>query len=266
MAKKKNKKSAVSKESKIVSIISDIHFDLHDVPTWRAFRKWHAEVRPYKTIVLGDFVDLGMMSRWEGHRNEPQHAIPQLECCVGEMNELVKECGELIMLEGNHDERWDKLVLNAGASIKDALGLTLREQMFMLGLDKRISYFKEDTKVKGVKVGPYLLRHGHRQGSRFGGGKHLAATRLQNNLHENEIFGHFHKAQMFSVTGNGRTATAIANPCMTGDHEYQPDPNWQRGFTIMELYGPDNMFCNARPIVMNGGHFAYSGKVYDGNI
>lgn len=265
MTKKKKKVSAVSEESKIVAVISDIHFDLHDVTCWNAFKKWHKAVRPHKTIVLGDFVDLGMMSRFSQGREDPVYAIPQIQCFVKEMNILVKECEELIVIEGNHDERWDKAVLgNLGPALKDALGLTLKDQCFTQGLDKSVVYLKEDTKHKGIKCGPYFLRHGHRQGGGWGA-KHLAYSRLVANLHQNEIIGHYHKAQMFSVTGNGRTATAIANPCLTGDHEYNPDPQWQRGFTVIELYGPDNKFANARPIVMNEGHFAYNGVVFDGN-
>ena len=264
MAKKKAAKKSTSQQSKICCVVSDIHFDLHDRPAWRAFRKWHADVRPDKTVVLGDFVDLGMMSRYASHRDDPVHAIPQIQCCVTEMNALVEECEELLMIEGNHDERWDKLVLSAGPALKDALGLTLREQFFSQGLDERVSYYKEDTKYRGIKLGPFMLRHGHRQG-RSWGPKHLSYNRLVNNAFQNEIFGHYHKAQQFSVTANGRTATAIANPCMTGDHEYNPDPNWQRGFTIVEVYGPDNKYANAHPIVMNKGTFAYNGVVYDGN-
>lgn len=264
MAKKKVTRSA-SQESKTCCVVSDIHFDLHHEPSWRAFCKWHAMVRPHKTVVLGDFVDLGMMSRYAHHRDEPVYAIPQIKYCVNEMNTLVGQCDELIMLEGNHDARWDSIVLSHGPALKEALGLTLREQFFMQGLDSRVSYYKEDTKFRGVQLGPYLLRHGHRQG-RSWGPKHLAYNRLVSNAFQNEIFGHYHKAQQFTVTANGRTATAIANPCMTGDHEYNPDPNWQRGFTIVELYGPDNKYANASPIIMNEGTFAYNGQVFDGNV
>ena len=264
MASKKKKKSPISTESKIIAVVSDIHFDLHHVPAWNAFMQWHADVKPHKTIVLGDFVDLGMMSQWKMGTDDPVYAVPQIRACIEQMNILVKQCDELIMMEGNHDERWDKVVKSHGPALKGALGLTLREQFFSQGLDPAVTYMKEDTKNKGVRVGNWILRHGHRQG-RGWGPKHLAYNRLVNNMFENEIFGHYHKAQMFAHTANGRTATAIANPCLTGDHDYATDPQWQRGFTVVELYGPDNMYSNARPIVMNdGGHFAYNGKVYGG--
>jgi predicted phosphodiesterase len=261
------KKSAVSTKSDVVAIVSDIHFDLHHEATWRAFRKWHADVRPAKTVILGDFVDLGMMSRYVQEVNAALHAIPQIKMFVREVNELSKEAKEVIVVEGNHDERWSKTIFGvAPAALRGALGLTLHDQCRAQGLNKNVKWLREDTITRGVRCGPFILRHGHNQQSRFGGGKHLAANRLGKTMGLSEVFGHHHKAQVFCQTSLGRTAVAVANPCMTGDHEYNKDPDWQRGFTILELYGPDKCYANPFLVIMNEGHFAYNGKVYDGNV
>lgn len=271
MSKKKNTKkqlAAVSSHAELVAIVSDIHFDLHDPATWLAFKKWHAEVKPNKVVVLGDFLDLGMMSRYVQGMNDPLFAIPQIQVFAQEMNELVKAnpSGEFIVVEGNHDERWTKVILGAVPHIfKGAIGLTLKEQCYSQGLNKSVRWLKEDTLVSGVKCGPFVLRHGHNQQAKFGLGKHLAATRLSKTLGVSEVFGHYHRAQMFCQTALGKTAIAIANPCMTGAHDYNKDPDWQRGFTILELYGPDNCYATPHVIVTNNGHFAWNGKVYDGN-
>lgn len=268
MTTKKKKLSAVSTKSEIVAIISDIHFDLHDPATWAAFKKWYAEVKPDKVVVLGDFIDLGMMSRYTQGRDAPVNAIPQIQMFVKEMNALrdVHPGVKLIICEGNHDERWSKfLSMNAPHALKDALGLTLEDQCYLQGLRKGIVWTREDSVNKGLQCGPFVLRHGHNQGGKYGGGRHLAATRLQKTMGVSEVFGHYHRAQMMCQTSRGRTATAIANPCMTGDHEYANDPDWQRGFTILELYGPDNKYCSPFVVVMNDGHFAWNGKVYDGH-
>lgn len=262
------KKSAVSTKSDIIAIVSDIHFDLHHAPSWRAFRKWHKEVKPSKTIILGDFVDLGMMSRYIQESSAPIHAIPQIKMFVSEANSLAKEAEELVIVEGNHDERWSKVIFgNAPQALKGALGLTLHDQCKAQGLsDENVVWLREDTAVKGVRCGPFILRHGHNQASRFGAGKHLAANRLGKTMGVSEVFGHHHRAQVFCQTSLGRTAVAVANPCMTGDHEYSKDPDWQRGFTILELYGPDKCYASPFLVIMNNGHFAYNGKVYDGNL
>lgn len=264
----KKPKSLSSGTSKIVAIVSDIHFDMHDEPTWRAFRKWHADVQPHKTIFDGDFVELNMLSRFTQHATDPLHAVDQIKCCITEVNPMVEEADEIVLIEGNHENRWGNMIAGVhGPALKQALGLTLREQFFMQGLDPRVTYLVEDLKVRGVQCGPFLIRHGDKQvRGRNGGGKHLAANKLTKSMGESEIFGHFHRAQMFCQTSNGKTAVAIANPCMTGDHAYSLDPDWQRGFTVIELYGPDNQYATARPILIQDGHFAYNGKVYDGNV
>lgn len=264
--KKKASKSAVSTKSELVAIVSDIHFDLHDVPTWRAFRKWHADVKPSKVIILGDFLDLGMMSRYPQGGNDPLFVIPQIQAFIKEANELAK-ISDVVIVEGNHDERWSKHILGLTPHIfKDALGLTLRDQCNAQGLAKGIKWLREDTIVKGVKCGPFLLRHGHKQSGRFGGGKHLAANRIAKSLGVSEVFGHHHRAQIHCQTALGKTAIAVSNPCMTVNHDYAGDPDWQRGFTILELYGPDNCYANPYLVIMNDGHFAWNGKVYDGNM
>lgn len=252
--------------SDIVAIISDIHFDLHHEPTWKAFRQWHADVRPSKTIILGDFVDLGMMSRYVQEADAPVYAIPQIKTFVREANSLAKEAKEIIVVEGNHDERWSKFLYGAGpVALKGAIGLTLQEQCKFQGLEPGIKWLREDTTHKGVRCGPFILRHGHRQAARFAA-RHLAANRLTKSMGVSEIFGHHHKAQVYCQTSLGRTAIAVSNPCMTGDHDYNSDPDWQRGFTILELYGPDKCYANPYVVIMNDGHFAYNGKIYDGNV
>lgn len=269
MTTRKKKVSAISTKAELVAIISDIHFDLHDEPTWTAFKKWFTDVKPDKLVVLGDFIDFGMLSHYTPGKNDPIYAIPQIQMFVKEMNELKKlnPNGAIIVLEGNHDERWQKFLSGAAPYVlKDAIGLSLKDQCINQGLDAGVTWSREDVEVRGVKCGPFLLRHGHNQQGRFGGGKHLAANRLGRNMGQSEVFGHHHRAQMICQTALGRTAIAIANPCMTGDHDYAKDPDWQRGFTILELYGPDNKYATPHVIVMNDGHFSWNGKVYDGNV
>lgn len=267
MNKKKANKSAVTSKSQLVAVVSDIHFDLHDVPTWRAFRQWHADVKPDKVIILGDFLDLGMMSRYASGMNDPLFAIPQIQAFVKEANELAR-ISEVVVIEGNHDERWSKQVLGMVPHVyRGAIGLTLHDQCVAQGLNTGVKWLREDTLVRGVQCGPYLLRHGHRQAGKFNSGaKHLAANKIAKNGFNNEIFGHHHRAQIHCQSAMGKTAIAVSNPCMTKDHDYQTDPDWQRGFTILELYGPDNKYANPYLVIMNSGHFAWNGKVYDGNL
>lgn len=250
--------------SQIVVIASDIHFDMHHELGWRSFVEWHKAVKPSQTILLGDIVDLGMMSTYLQKSDAEVHAIPQIKCMVREVNELAKRSAVTIMA-GNHDERWEKVIFGAApAALKGAIGLSLKEQCYAQGLSKRVQWVSEGTSYAGIRVGQFLLRHGHKQGGRFGGGKHLAANRIAKSLGTSEVFGHHHRAQMFAQTADGKTAIAIANPCLTGDHDYAPGADWQRGFTILELDAPTFTRATPHVIIMDDGCFSWGGKTYGG--
>lgn len=251
--------------SKIYAVCSDIHFDLQDRACWAAFRAWHRDISPDRTIILGDFLDFGMLSRYTQSPNDPIFAIPQIQMFVREANALALESKEVVVVEGNHDERWSKILGVNPQFLKGAKGLTLEDQCRVQGLSPNVKWFREDVEHKGVKCGPFMLRHGHKQSGRFGGAKHLSSNRLDKTLGQSEVFGHHHRAQMFCKTSYGKTAIAIANPALTGGHEYAPDADWQQGFTVLEVFGKGESQCTPHLIVMSDGAFAWGGKVYDGN-
>lgn len=250
--------------SQIVSVVSDIHFDLHDVPTWRAYRKWHSRVRPARTIIGGDFLDLGMMSKFTPGAHDSRDPIAQIKCFVEEVNALVKEAGTVELIDGNHEERWAKYVLGAAPDVlKDAKGFSLREQCVAQGMSESVVWHQEGESFLGIQIGHITFRHGHKQSGRFGGAKHLCANRITKSLGVSEAFGHHHRAQMFWQTAHGRTVVAIANPCMTKPHAYAQDADWQLGFSKYEIV---NGHAFPHVIVMNKGVFADGGRVYDGNV
>ena len=242
---------------------------MHDVPTWNAFCKFAKDAKPDLILGNGDLIDFNMLSNFPQEADASLHAIDQIISMAEHVNPLLKYAKNVKFLQGNHDDRWNKIVGGSlDPRLKGARGLSLKDQCYNQGLDKRVEWVDADMTGHGVKLGPFQIRHGDKQcKGRFGGGKHLCATRLANSMGQSEIFGHFHRAQMFCQTSHDRgDIIVIANPCMTGDHDYSFDPNWQRGFTIVELYGPDNIYATAHLIVVNKGHFAFGGKVYDGNV
>lgn len=205
-----------------------------------------------------------MLSRFVQEPDAPVHAIPQIKAFVKEANALVSECRKLIIVEGNHDERWLKSIGVNPVALRDAIGLSLREQCLAHGLSSTVQWHRESARSPSIRVGPYYLRHGHRQTGRFGSPRHLAANRLQKSMGVSEVFGHHHRAQMYCQSAHGRTAVAIANPCMTGDHDYAPDADWQRGFTILEM-DQDEKWCTPHLILMTDGRFSWGGQIYDGH-
>lgn len=249
----------------IVAVVSDIHFDLHHELAWRTFRRWHAQVRPHFTVVLGDFVDFGMLSKYPQGPDAPVHAVPQIRCFVREANALAAECGRLIVVEGNHDERWYKAVIGAlGAAVRGAEGLTLREQCLRHGLAKNTEWRIEANGAPPLRVGQFVLRHGHHQARGFVTAKNIATGRLARSLGQSEIVAHHHVAQMACATAHDHTATVICNPCLAASQDYCVDPNWQLGWTVLQL-DPERDHAHAQILLVQDGRVAWGGRIYDGN-
>jgi predicted phosphodiesterase len=255
----------------LVCIFSDVHFDNEHKTAWSAFRQWHKEHKPSITIANGDIVDLGMLSRYEQSADDPVYAIDQIKIAVEQLNELDDECGRLIYVPGNHGERWEKAIFGTKAqALKGAAGMTLREQMYAQGLKSSIKWVQETSSCPGVYVGKkaVLVRHGHKQAGGWGI-KNIAAGHLAKFPTVSTVVGHHHRAQLMGRTSLGKTVVAIANPHLSGDHDYNTSPDWQRGFTILEFYGRKRLrdcvdFTPQVVIMDEKGRFAYNGKVYGG--
>ena len=246
-------------KSRLCAVISDIHFPAHHRGAWASFVEWCRDWRPDEVVVNGDVVDLEALSRYAKSASTPRDVIAEVKAAARELSQLAKLVGIVTVVEGNHDERWSRIVGEFAQNLDGAIGLTLEEQMRFQGLDARVRWVREDVHTKGTTLGPFRVRHGHKQASRFGV-KHIAANLLTKP--RSQIVGHHHRAQLMCKTAEGIQIMAIANPHLSGDHEYAADPDWQRGFTVVECFGEH---ATAYPIVMTiDGRFAWGGRVYDG--
>lgn len=248
--------------SKITFIVGDIHFDLHHREGWEAFVQCVKDTEPDQIVINGDFLDLGMLSRYRQGEDDPVNAIEQVKCFVTEMKRLAGSTKKLVVIEGNHDERWSKLTHGVPATaLKGAIGLSLKEQCYAQGLPAETVWISESNTSRGYQVGKFLVRHGHKQGSRYSP-QHIAAQRINKSNGSSEIVGHHHRAQLFCRTAGGVIAVGIASPCMTGAHDYAIDADWQRGFVIVEQFEKTD---TAYPIIMDDrGSFCWAGRAYDG--
>lgn len=136
--------------SRLVAVVSDLHFDLHCDRTWKAFRSWVRYARPDEIVVAGDFLDLGMLSDYAQGFHDPVDPVEQIRVFVREMNALLRSCKTLVVIEGNHDERWAKVLLGASPSrFKNARGLSLRDQCRAQGLNESVRWIREGTRKTG---------------------------------------------------------------------------------------------------------------------
>jgi len=248
-------------KSRLCAVVSDVHFPSEHKQAWGAFVQWASDWRPAEIVVNGDVVDLEALSRYAKRASTPKDVIDEIKIAARELSKLAGYAGIVTVVEGNHDDRWGRIVGEFAQHLEGAIGLTLEEQMRFQGLDSRVRWVREDVHNKGTKLGPFRVRHGHKQCGPFGA-KHVAAGLLTRTIGTSQIVGHHHRAQLMCKTSEGTQIMAIANPHLSADHEYATDPDWQRGFTIVECFGES---ATAYPVVMTiDGSFAWGGTVYGG--
>lgn len=249
--------------SRIVVMLSDVHFPHHDQSAWEAVMEFIVEVQPYWVVLDGDLVDLAGLGVYEKKGDEPT-ALEELMVAIREINRLAAVCERVTFVVGNHENRWKRILGGVAPHILEGLeGLTLRDQFRAQGLSQRVEWFEESVSQPALRVGQFHIRHGHKQAGRFGGGVNIASTRLNKSLGVSEAVGHHHAAQHVARAGHGRVAQVIANPCLTQMHEYAgSDMVWLRGFTIFELF-PSGKWAQPHLIVLSPRRrFAWAGRVY----
>lgn len=252
-----------------VCVFSDVHFDVEHKKCWASFRSWHQDNRPAVSVAMGDMVDLGMLSRFEQGSEDQTHAVVQIRRAVEELNSVAKECGTLIVMPGNHEERWEKAIYGKNApALKGATGLDLKSQYYAQGLNPGIRWVSESADNPGLLLGKkaMLVMHGHKQSTGWGI-KNISSANLTKFPTVSTIVGHHHRAQMMCRTSLGQTIVSIANPHLSGSHEYNITPDWQRGFTVLEFYGRTRLrdcetFTPYVVVMDTRGRFVWNGKVY----
>lgn len=253
-----------------VFIVSDIHFDVEHPGAMRSVTEAIQHLRPALLIVDGDLVDLASLSeKYAMAKNVQVYAIEQVKKAVEWLNRVRISVGRIIILPGNHEDRWERLIMGKKAPmLKGAKGLTLEEQFYAQGLHEEIRWVSEDNDVPGVWIGRkcVLVRHGHRQARGYGT-IDIVGKMLREAPAINQVVGHHHRGQLRFQTVLGKTFFAIANPHLSGEHGYALHPDWQRGFTILEFYGRSRLRdcekVTPHLVVMDEqGHFSYGGREY----
>lgn len=256
--------------SHLVAVASDVHFPHHHEAAWRNFKKWCMDNKPEVIILAGDMIDLVQLSVFDKPEDSLASAIDEIKIAVREINSLLKCGAKIAVMPGNHEARWHRAIFGTRkAALKGAIGMTFKEQMYAQGLDTAIHWREENTGSPGVFIGKraLLVRHGDLQSGRFG----VAAVSdklLRETPTVSTLVGHFHRAQIKAQTVLGQTIFAIANPHLSGDHDYVSWPNWQRGFTTFEFYGRARLrdcekFTPNLIVMQDDGSFCSNGVVYE---
>jgi predicted phosphodiesterase len=216
---------------KLGIILGDEHLDATEVehPSYSLVKKFIKSQKPDFIVKLGDWLDMNYLSSFDRDNLkhlEGRRLVSDFDLGKRDLDFLQRNSKEVILLQGNHDERVDRLV----------------------SADPRWEGFVEypkvfDLKERGIKYFP-LLKQPFRRGKLnfihgYWAGLYPARKHLDVYL-GNVVMGHVHRFQTFSrVVPNFDTEVQCWTlGCLS---DVQPDylkgqpMGWQHGFAIVYL-------------------------------
>lgn len=243
-------------------LLPDIHVPKHDTQVLKAVEQFLQDYKPHGLIQLGDFLDLGSMSHWEGACNI-NDLLDDLSMGRKVLESLTKAAGKQLifkgMCSGNH-ELWLKQTLTERVPELEKLIKHVKgsiEIPDLLGL-KELDYEFVDYN-DFFKIGHLYMTHGI-----FAGAnpckKHLQV------VGENVAFGHTETIGIhMDASINGLHAGFNIGTMRQLDEikflKKRPTA-WCHGFAIVE-FRKDGKFTILIPPIVEG-LFSFNGKLYGG--
>lgn len=238
-----------------VAYVSDVHLPFEDKVNVRVTLDYLADYKPDVVILGGDIWDFYEISDYErdpGRITTLQDEFDQGRYFVKAIDEL---CARVVMLEGNHEGRLHRLISRNPGLFK----LRSLEIPRAAELPERWQYFPSQTHYR---LGPMLALHGDVKGM-SDRATHPAYTLFQR-LKRSCIAGHFHRfGRYYDTDYDGVPRAGFVNGHLSDMKQvkYITSPNWQSGFSTIEMAADGHLFRVDQHIIVNGRMVA-GGKEY----
>lgn len=214
-------------------VISDVHVPSHDK---RKVKQMMDRVRHRKPAVihaLGDIMDCYAISK---HRRDPDRRVEfheEVEQAREFFEELREAAGDakIIYTEGNHEERLRKYIVDGAIELHKLSAVTIPGLLDLKSLDVAWQPASKPYRMVGwwFVHGDVVRKHGG-----------YSARAKAEQIGANTIMGHTHRLAVVGVTNWSHSYLGVENGCLCSlEVEYiQGRPNWQQGFTILEVKDP----------------------------
>jgi len=227
-------------------------------------------------INLGDFLDLPAQGRFE---QEPafafttQHAINRGHKFLQQQRAVAGPRAKLVLIEGNHDKRMEKFIMNNAASTLGLKKANMPDSMPVMSLPYLLRLDEIGVEyIDAYPAGAYWLNDKLRavHGSKVRSGGSTAAAYTNDSPHISTIFGHVHRQELQSKTVFDRLgpikSVAVSPGCLcrvdgavpsvNGATKIDGSPavyyeNWQQGMAVI-MYKQSGEFYTELVQIDNG--------------
>lgn len=250
-----------------VVILSDIQIPFEDPAAVEQALRVMDSVRPDLVVLNGDIVDCYQLSSFDKNPRHRKDITAEGHSRTRVLLEAIAHVPHKVWLGGNHEDRFRRLVWQEFER-NGKLGAVANELLAAMGgSEDRLAnspdawfaalygaadhgvvyypyghrlYLAEDNLV--VTHGKYVSRHSGQ-----------SAKRTLEWLGRSCIVGHTHRMGNHLVTQDGVMYGAWENGCLCQlEPEYDDTPNWQQGFSVVKVNGPEFHVVQV-PIVRRAG-------------
>ena len=245
-----------------IAVLSDLQIPFEDPEALDQALDVIETYNPDLVVLNGDVVDCYAESAFLKDFDKARAAIPQEHERVATLLDILKD-RRVIWMGGNHEDRWRRILWGATGPMSQLL---LREHQKASGRDLDLvdpvksfeKLFRLDE--RHVQYYPYshrlyfadgnlVMTHG-KYVSRHSG---WSAKRTFEWLGKSCIVGHTHRLGSYLHTGDGVQHGAWENGCLCQlEPEYADAPDWQQGFSLVRVEGPEFNVIQV-PIIRRNG-------------
>lgn len=249
-------------KAEIRAVFPDVHGNLHDPKALAAFLGDMEMVKPHTMIGLGDFLECGgflAQKHTLGYVAEIEQVSWEEDVAIGNaiLDKLQGVCGKIEMLEGNHESRVEKWVVNQTLRERGAARFLydLVSPEKVLGMKKRgIPYHKYHLQHDGLEAAGVIRRGRCYYSHGFSTSRHAAWSHILQ-MGGNVVYGHTHRAD-YSVNrtvAHGMAAAWCPGTLskLTPMWRHNSPTNWTHGY-ILQVIAPGGKFQTLQVPIVDG--------------
>lgn len=241
----------------------DVHIPFQDPDAVEVFKQIVSEVDPEKLFCIGDVFDFWQISNYRPPKNPDKDFQETLNGAARHLAEVyeIANPNEAHFFAGNHEDRWDRMMLKAREDVRF-------RQLLKLPKIRRALEFEEVAGFEelGYEYHPYveggifienddlILTHGEHANK-------YVARKMLDIYGMNVMFGHAHRIQNFTrrdVKGQ-EAGFSIGCLCDIDPHYDNTQTDWHQGFAVV-TFGPN--YFNVEQVRIHDGTAIYRGKEY----
>lgn len=240
----------------------DSHIPEYDEEAMSVFCQFLSYYKPHGLINIGDFMEMGPVSRWEPKDAKPRRLVDDIKEGKRVLDMIGKAAGPQCVFKrfliGNHEDWLNQYLTARVPEILDGLedvGVNLQIQN-LLGL-KELGY-RTIPLNEILRIGTAHFIHGYYTGVAHAK-KHLDTFGC------NVYYGHLHDVQSYSGVSVSGVHEAMSLGCLrtlNASFLKGRPSNWLHAFGVFE-FRKDGSYTRVVPIIIDGV-MSFNGKMFDG--